>query len=126
MRAQMDMGFGRGISAEDRMRAARGEMSFWEYDEKGYIIAGTPERVAGRLRELVKELREGQLIATLSMGDLAEETAAKNTALFGQEVIPQLQDIWQEYPDHWTPEVSQQRVAAHRAARKTPVAGGVR
>jgi alkanesulfonate monooxygenase SsuD/methylene tetrahydromethanopterin reductase-like flavin-dependent oxidoreductase (luciferase family) len=125
LRHQLENGFGRGVSAEDRIRAARGEMSFWEYDEKGYIIAGTPRRVAARLRELVTDLRVGQLIATLSMGNLAEEVAAKNTELFGREVIPQLEDIWSDQPDHWTPKVSQERVAEHRAARKAP-AGATR
>jgi alkanesulfonate monooxygenase SsuD/methylene tetrahydromethanopterin reductase-like flavin-dependent oxidoreductase (luciferase family) len=101
---------------EDRRRATSGEMSFWEYDEKGYIIAGTPDRVAQRLRELATELRVGQLIASLHMGDLAEETAAENTYLFGTKVIPQLRDLWADEPDHWTPEVSRQRIAARTAA----------
>ena len=39
-------------SMDDRRRAQKGELSFWEYDELGYIIAGTPERVAQRVREL--------------------------------------------------------------------------
>jgi hypothetical protein len=59
------------------------------------------------------------------MGNLAEEVAAKNTELFGREVIPQLEDIWSDQPDHWTPRVSQERVAEHRAARKAP-AGATR
>jgi alkanesulfonate monooxygenase SsuD/methylene tetrahydromethanopterin reductase-like flavin-dependent oxidoreductase (luciferase family) len=101
-------------AAEDRARAVRGEMSFWEYDEKGYIIAGTPDRVAQRLRELATELRVGQLIASLHMGNLPEETAAYNTHLFGTKVIPQLRDLWADEPDHWTPVVSQQRIAAAR------------
>lgn len=101
------------LSNEDRMRAARGEMSFWEYDEKGYIIAGTPERVRQRIRELATDLRIGQLIPTLHMGNLSEELAAKNTQLFGTEVIPYLRDLWADQPDHWTPAVSQQRVNAN-------------
>jgi alkanesulfonate monooxygenase SsuD/methylene tetrahydromethanopterin reductase-like flavin-dependent oxidoreductase (luciferase family) len=102
----------KGVRPEDRQRAASGEMSFWEYDEKGYIIAGTPDRVAQRLRELAIELRVGQLIASLHMGNLPEETAAENTRLFGTKVIPQLRDLWADEPDHWTPEVSRRRVAA--------------
>jgi hypothetical protein len=47
------------------------------------------------------------------MGDLAEEVAAKNTYLFGHEVAPYLRDLWADQPDHWTPEVSQARVAAN-------------
>ena len=66
------------ISAEERQKARRGEMSFWEYDEKGYIIAGTPERVRQRIRELVTELRIGQLITCMHIGDLPEEVALKN------------------------------------------------
>ncbi len=100
------------VDPQDKVRAARGEMSFWEYDEKGYIIAGTPDRVAQRIRELATELRVGQLIASLHMGNLSEEAAAENTALFGSKVIPQLRDLWADEPDLWTPQVSQARVAA--------------
>jgi alkanesulfonate monooxygenase SsuD/methylene tetrahydromethanopterin reductase-like flavin-dependent oxidoreductase (luciferase family) len=107
-----------GLKPEDRARASKGEMSFWEYDEKGYIIAGTPERVAQRVRELAKDLRIGQLIGCLHMGDLAEEVAAENTYLFGNKVIPHLRDLWADQPDHWTPKVSQQRVAARASATK--------
>ncbi len=123
MKAQMAQGFGRGgLSMEDRMRAAKGEMSFWEYDEKGYIVAGTPERVRQRLRELAIELRVGQLIPTLSMGNLPEEIAEKNTTLFGRDVIPYLRDLWADEEDRWTPKVSQERVAAN-APRLTAVGG---
>ena len=115
LQAQMARGGGR-LTNEDRMKAARGELSFWEYDEKGFIIAGTPKRVRERLRELATSLRVGQLIPTLHMGNLPEETAAKNTELFGREVIPYLRDLWADQPDHWTPQVSQQRVAANAHA----------
>ena len=115
LQAQMARGGGR-LTNEDRMKAARGELSFWEYDEKGFIIAGTPKRVRERLRELATSLRVGQLIPTLHMGNLPEETAAKNTELFGREVIPYLRDLWADQPDHWTPHVSQQRVAANAHA----------
>ena len=107
-----------GLKPEDRIRAAKGEMSFWEYDEKGYIIAGTPERVRQRVRELAKDLRIGQLLGCLHMGDLAEEVAAENTYLFGNQVIPHLRDLWADQPDHWTPKISQQRVAARERAAK--------
>ncbi|MCH6171371.1 LLM class flavin-dependent oxidoreductase [Pseudonocardia alaniniphila] len=65
---------------------------------------------------------EAELIASLDMGDLGEETAAENTHLFGTKVIPQLRDLWADEPDHWTPEVSRQRVGA-RASASTLVGG---
>jgi alkanesulfonate monooxygenase SsuD/methylene tetrahydromethanopterin reductase-like flavin-dependent oxidoreductase (luciferase family) len=99
------------ISAEERNKANKGELSFWEYDELGYIIAGTPERVEQRVRELVTDLRIGQLITCMHVGDLPEEVAAKNTHLFGTEVMPKLRDIWADHDDRWTPKVTQQRVA---------------
>jgi alkanesulfonate monooxygenase SsuD/methylene tetrahydromethanopterin reductase-like flavin-dependent oxidoreductase (luciferase family) len=95
----------------DRERAYKGELSFKEYDDKGFIIAGSPATVRQRMRELATELRVGQIIATPHIGDLSEETARKNTYLFATEVIPHLRDIWAEWPDHWTPKVSQERVA---------------
>lgn len=114
------------LTPEDRIRAGRGEMSFWEYDEKGYIIAGTPQRVRQRLRELITDLRIGQLIATPHMGNVCEEVAAENTRLFGIEVAPYLRDLWADQPDHWTPEISQALVAANAPApvgRPNSVAG---
>lgn len=109
---QMSIGKSK-LTPEDRIRASRGEMSFWEYDEKGYIIAGTPQRVRQRLRELITDLRIGQLIATPHMGNLREEVAAENTRMFGIQVAPYLRDLWADQPDHWTPEISQKLVAAN-------------
>jgi alkanesulfonate monooxygenase SsuD/methylene tetrahydromethanopterin reductase-like flavin-dependent oxidoreductase (luciferase family) len=109
-------------SNPDRERAYKGELSFAEYAEKGFIIAGSPATVRQRLREVVTELRVGQLIATPHVGNLSEEIARKNTYLFATEVIPYLRDIWSEYPDHWTPQVSQERVAA--AARTGAAVAG--
>jgi alkanesulfonate monooxygenase SsuD/methylene tetrahydromethanopterin reductase-like flavin-dependent oxidoreductase (luciferase family) len=107
---------GPNLRPEDRARAAKGEMSFWEYDEKGYIIAGTPQRVRQRVRELAQDLRIGQLIGCLHMGNLPEEIAAENTHLFGTQVIPHLRDLWADQPDHWTPPISQQRIAAREGS----------
>jgi alkanesulfonate monooxygenase SsuD/methylene tetrahydromethanopterin reductase-like flavin-dependent oxidoreductase (luciferase family) len=109
----------RGVSMEDRQRAARGELSFWQYDELGFIIAGTPERVRQRVREVAIELRVGQLITCKHMGNLDEETCAMNNTLFGTQVAPYLRDLWSEYEDRWTPAASQALVAAN--APKIPV-----
>ena len=108
------------ITMEERMKAARGELSFWEYDELGYIIAGTPERVEQRVRSLVTDLRIGQLITCMHVGNLPEEVAAENNRLFST-VIPNLRGIWADHEDRWTPAESQRRVAEKFGA---PVAAG--
>ena len=79
-------------------------------------VSGTPERVAQRVRALATDLRIGQLIACLHMGNLPEDVAAMNTHLVGTRVLPQVRDLWADEPDHWTPEISRQRVAARSAA----------
>jgi alkanesulfonate monooxygenase SsuD/methylene tetrahydromethanopterin reductase-like flavin-dependent oxidoreductase (luciferase family) len=108
-------------SSEQRRKALRGELSFWEYDELGYIIAGSPERVEQRVRELATDLRLGQLITCMHLGDLPEETAAMNTELFGTMVIPKLRVLWSEFEDRWTPKISQAKVAEF-AARQAAAA----
>ena len=108
---------------EQRRKAIRGELSFWEYDELGYIIAGSPERVEQRVRELVTDLRIGQLITCMHLGNLPEEVAANNTELFGTKVIPKLRAIWSDYEDRWTPRVSQERVAQRFDSRPAPPSG---
>ena len=72
------------------------------------------------MRELCTDLRVGQLIACLHMGDLPEEVAAENTRLIGHEVMPGLRDLWADQPDRWTPEATHQApvapIVATRAA----------
>jgi alkanesulfonate monooxygenase SsuD/methylene tetrahydromethanopterin reductase-like flavin-dependent oxidoreductase (luciferase family) len=106
----------KGQSMDERRRALRGEMDFWEYDELGYIIAGTPDRVEQRVRDLVTDLNIGQLITCMHLGNLPEEVAMMNTELFGTKVIPKLRDIWEDQEDRWTPRISQERVASKFAA----------
>ena len=86
-------------------------MTFRDYVEGGNVIAGSPETVAGKIRELVKELRIGQLITMMQTGNMSEELTNKNTYLFATEVMPKIRDIWSEYPDYWTPQ-KQQAAAA--------------
>ncbi len=109
------------VSAEDREKAASGELDFWDYDRLGYIIAGSPARVRQRIRELCTSLRIGQLIACLHMGNLPEETGAMNTTLFATEVIPHLRDLWAAHEDRWTPQ-GLAAIAAARAAAKATAA----
>jgi len=56
--------------------------------------------------------RKGYRIA-LVMPDNVTMERRQMAALFGAEVIPYLRDLWAEYPDEWTPKVSQERVAAN-------------
>lgn len=91
------------MSPELKAKANAGEMDFWDYDKHGFIVAGTPDTVRERIRDLATDLRIGQLIGCLHMGNLDEETASMNTTLFARDVIPHLRDLWTGYDDRWTP-----------------------
>ena len=101
MEWELSMAESRG---NERIAAIKGDMGWNEYIERGFVIAGSAATVRQRLSEVATELRVGQLIATLHMGNLSEEQAKKNTFLFATEVMPHLKGIWSEYEDRWTPQ----------------------
>ncbi|MDO9524053.1 MAG: LLM class flavin-dependent oxidoreductase, partial [Gemmobacter sp.] len=100
------------LPPEEKARANRGEMDFWDYDKHGFIIAGSPERVRQRIEDMVKDLRVGQLIACLHMGNLPEDVASMNTHLMATKVQPHLRNIWKDYEDRWTPKPHSMAVSA--------------
>ena len=112
MRWQQEIAEKRG---QDRNAAMQGEMGWKDYVDKGFVIAGSPATVRDRLREVVTELRVGQLIACLHMGNLSEEQARKNTYLFAKEVMPGLKDIWSDWDDLWTPQGRREAAAKQTA-----------
>ena len=48
----------RADEIEVDLKAARGELGFWDYDEQGYIIAGSPRRVGDDARRIGTIWRE--------------------------------------------------------------------
>jgi alkanesulfonate monooxygenase SsuD/methylene tetrahydromethanopterin reductase-like flavin-dependent oxidoreductase (luciferase family) len=91
-------------SASAQVEASqRGELTWKDYVEKGFVIAGSPATVTDQLRELIKQLNVGQIIATMHMGNLSVEQAKINNSLFAEKVQPHLKDLWSEWEDHWTP-----------------------
>jgi hypothetical protein len=65
---------------------------------------------------MVKELRIGQLITALQMGNLGKAQTLENTRLFATEVAPHLRSIWSDYPDLWTPQALAPVAAGERGA----------
>lgn len=72
--------------------------------ENGYVLIGTPDQVAEKLREVAKELRVGQLMLLLQFGNMSRDLAMYNTKLYAEQVMPQIQDLWDdEWENRWWP-----------------------
>ncbi|NNE84724.1 MAG: LLM class flavin-dependent oxidoreductase [Alphaproteobacteria bacterium] len=71
--------------------------------DNGYVIIGSPSRVAEQLREVVHDLRFGQLMLLLQFGNMSKDVANNNTRLYAEKVKPLLADVWSEWENHWWP-----------------------
>ena len=71
--------------------------------DNGYVIIGSPSQVAEQLREVVHDLRFGQLMLLLQFGNMSKDVANNNTRLYAEKVKPLLADVWSEWENHWWP-----------------------
>ncbi|MDP6706994.1 MAG: LLM class flavin-dependent oxidoreductase, partial [Alphaproteobacteria bacterium] len=77
---------------------------FQDILDEGYVIVGTPDEVAERLREVVTDLNIGHLMLLLQFGNMGADLAKYNTKLFAEEVKPQIEGLFDdEWEDHWWP-----------------------
>jgi len=80
-------------------------LSFKDFVDRGFLIAGSPATVRDRLLEGVKRLRIGHLLVLLHFGSMPHELCLKNIGLFCREVLPALQNLWDDdWEDRWWPE----------------------
>ena len=101
-----------GYMTPQSMQAAKTPFSFetlkklsWkDFVDEGYIVAGSPATVRDRLRAVVEELHVGHLMLLLQFGNLSKEQTLRNTELYAREVMPSLRGLWSEWTDHWYPQ----------------------
>jgi alkanesulfonate monooxygenase SsuD/methylene tetrahydromethanopterin reductase-like flavin-dependent oxidoreductase (luciferase family) len=72
--------------------------------DKGYVIIGSPDEVADRLRQVAHDLNVGHLMLLLQFGNMGKDLAAYNTRLFAERVLPQLRPLFSEWEDRWWPQ----------------------
>ncbi len=85
-----------GMMAQVGAQAAqvRQNLTWKDYVDQGYIVAGSPESVTEQLREVIKGLRVGHLMMLLQFGNMSRDKTMKNTRLFAEKVMPNLKDLW--------------------------------
>ncbi len=71
--------------------------------ERGYVIIGSPDEVAERLKEVARNLNVGHLMLLLQFGNMRKDLACYNTRLFAERVMPQLREVFREWEDRWWP-----------------------
>ena len=72
--------------------------------DKGYVVIGSPDEVADRLRQIAHDLNVGHLLLLLQFGNMGKDLAAYNTGLFARQVLPQLKPLFAEWEDRWWPQ----------------------
>jgi alkanesulfonate monooxygenase SsuD/methylene tetrahydromethanopterin reductase-like flavin-dependent oxidoreductase (luciferase family) len=92
---------GRGPAASQNQFAP---LTFEDMVEKGYVIIGSPDEVADKLKEVATELNVGHLMLLLQFGNMSKDIANENTRLFAQKVAPQLRGLFDDkWEDRWWP-----------------------
>src|SRR5947207_1272767 len=92
-----------GLLGQVGARAAlrREGLTWGDFLEQGYVIAGSPATVRDRLREAMKSLNCGHLMILIQIGSMPPELVRKSTELFAREVMPSMRDLWSEWEDKW-------------------------
>ena len=92
--------------------------TFEEIVDKGYVIIGSPDEVAGQLREVAINLNIGHLMLLLQFGNMGKELTLHNTELFAKQVMPQINGLFEnEWQDEWWP----QTMAASTRSEPRPI-----
>lgn len=79
--------------------------SFEDIVAKGYVIVGSPDEVADKLREVAVNLNVGQMMLLLQFGNMSKELTAHNTELFGKRVLPQIRGLFDDrWENRWWPQ----------------------
>jgi alkanesulfonate monooxygenase SsuD/methylene tetrahydromethanopterin reductase-like flavin-dependent oxidoreductase (luciferase family) len=98
---------------EVELAARWGQMRYRDLVDSQIVIGGSPATVRDQLRELVSELRVGNLLLMVQMGSMPHELVLKNIDLLAREVLPAIRPIWEdEWQHEWWPAPLRARTAA--------------
>lgn len=87
-----------------RAMQVRQGLTWKDFVDNGYIIAGSPATVRDRLKAVMTEMNVGHLMVLCHFGNMPRERTMQNTALFAQHVLPELHTMWPEWNNQWWPQ----------------------
>jgi alkanesulfonate monooxygenase SsuD/methylene tetrahydromethanopterin reductase-like flavin-dependent oxidoreductase (luciferase family) len=79
-------------------------LTWKDFLDQGFIIAGSPKTVRERLREAMKSLNCGHLMMLMQIGSMPPDLVKASTELFAKEVMPYMRDLWSDWEDRWSPQ----------------------
>lgn len=101
------------LKRQDSFAAAQ-TYSWKDFLETGIVIAGSPDTVRERLTAAAQEMRVGNWIQLMHIGDMPKDLAMHNIDLYTSKVMPGLTSIWAEHEHRWWP------TPIDRASRSVP------
>jgi alkanesulfonate monooxygenase SsuD/methylene tetrahydromethanopterin reductase-like flavin-dependent oxidoreductase (luciferase family) len=75
-----------------------------EIVDAGYVIIGSPDEVASKVKEVATNLNVGQLMLLCQFGNMSTELARYNTRMYAEKVMPQVRDLFDDqWENRWWP-----------------------
>ena len=81
--------------------AAVGDVSSMSWDQlvnQGYVIAGSPDTVVEKMKEMITGLRVGNIFCLIHVGDMPKDKCMRSTKLFAEEVMPRIRNMSKAFP----------------------------
>ncbi len=92
------------VSLAAEKSAASSAPGWDEILERGYVIIGSPDEVAEKIKEVATSLRVGHLMLLQQFGNMGKDLAMHNTKWFAETVLPQVAGLFDdEWEDQWWP-----------------------
>jgi len=84
--------------------------------EREFVVIGSPATVRDKLEAMARRLNVGHLMVALQFGSMPHDQAKQNIELFGREVLPHLQKIYddKDWENHWWPKRLRKRPIKQR------------
>ena len=81
-----------------------------------FVVIGSPATVRDKLEAMARRLNVGHLMVVMQFGSMPHALANKNIELFGREVLPHLQRIWEDtaFENAWWPKKLRNRAVRPR------------